>query len=86
MTAYASWCECQDTPQQRADFVKLIDDRNLVMADKITRLHAEGGKLFVAVGSLHMIGRVGLPALLAARGFKVERVAFAPVHDSAPKA
>ena len=87
MSAYASWCECQDTPQQRADFVKLIDDRNLAMADKIATLHADGKKLFVAVGSLHMIGRVGLPALLQARGFKVERVPLrnAP-EDSAPKA
>lgn len=73
---YATWCECLDTPQRRADFVKLIDDRNLVMTDKIVRLHAEGKRLFVAVGSLHMIGRVGLPALLEARGFQVERVAF----------
>ena len=76
MSSYASWCGCQDTPQQRADYVKLIDERNVAMADKLARLHAEGKSLFVAVGSLHMIGRVGLPALLEARGFKVERVAF----------
>ena len=76
LARYSTWCECLDTPQRRADFVKLIDDRNLLMADKIARLHAEGKRLFVAVGSLHMIGRVGLPALLEARGFQVERVAF----------
>jgi hypothetical protein len=74
--AYASWCECLDTPQQRADFVKLVDERNPLMADKIARWHAEGRSLFVAVGTLHMIGRTGLPALLKARGFQVERVAF----------
>ncbi len=74
--AYASWCECLDTPQQRADFVKLVDERNPLMADKIVRWHAEGRSLFVAVGTLHMIGRSGLPALLKARGFQVERVAF----------
>jgi uncharacterized protein YbaP (TraB family) len=75
--AYASWCECLDTPQQRADFVKLVDERNPLMADKIARWHAEGKSLFVAVGTLHLIGRTGLPALLKARGFQVERVAFA---------
>ena len=75
---YATWCECLETPEQRADFVKLIDERNPLMADKIVKWHAEGRSLFVAVGSLHMIGRVGLPALLGARGFKVERVAFPP--------
>ena len=73
---YASWCTCLDTPQQRADFVKLVDERNPLMADKIVQWHAEGRSLFVAVGSLHMLGDIGLPALLKARGFQVERVAF----------
>ena len=76
LSDYAGWCECLDTPQERADFVKLIDDRNPLMADKIVKWHAEGKTLFVAVGSLHMVGRVGLPALLKARGFHVERVSF----------
>ena len=74
--AYATWCECLDTPQQRADFARLVDDRNPLMADKIVKWHAEGKSLFVAVGSLHLIGRAGLPELLKARGFKVERVWF----------
>jgi len=74
--AYASWCACLDTPQERADFVKLVDDRNPLMADKIVQWHAEGKSLFVAVGTLHMVGQVGLPELLKARGFQVERVGF----------
>ena len=78
LAGYANWCECLETPEQRADFVKLVDERNPLMADKIVKWHADGRSLFVAVGSLHMIGRVGLPALLEARGFKVERVAFLP--------
>ena len=74
--AYASWCGCLETAEQRADFVKLVDERNPLMADKIVQWHAEGRTLFVAVGSLHMIGRAGLPALLQARGFEVRRVSF----------
>jgi len=74
--AYADWCQCLDTPQQRADFHKLVDERNPLMADKIVQWQAEGKTLFVAVGSLHMIGSEGLPELLRSRGFRVERVAF----------
>ncbi len=77
MAAYASWCGCMDTPEQRADFHKLIVERNPLMADKIVQWHAEGKRLFVAVGTLHMIGPAGLPTLLKARGFRVERVPFA---------
>jgi uncharacterized protein YbaP (TraB family) len=76
LSGYARWCACLDTPQQRADFVKLVDERNPLMADKIVQWHAAGHSLFVAVGTLHMIGRAGLPALLRGRGFVVERVAF----------
>jgi uncharacterized protein YbaP (TraB family) len=74
LSSYAQWCECLKTPEQRADFAKLVDERNPVMAERIVALHAQGRSLFVAVGSLHMVGPVGLPALLRARGFEVERV------------
>jgi uncharacterized protein YbaP (TraB family) len=77
---YAQWCDCMTTPEQRADFVKLIDERNPPMADKIARWHAEGRTLFVAVGSLHLVGDVGLPQLLKARGFEVERIALDPAR------
>ena len=76
LAAYPNWCECMDTPQQRTDFVKLVDERNPLMADKIVKWHAQGKSLFVAVGTLHLVGPAGLPALLKARGFDVERVAF----------
>ena len=45
-------------------------------ADAIDRLHASGQRVFAAVGALHMPGPTGLPALLARRGYQVERVAF----------
>jgi len=61
----------------------LIDARNEKMADAIARLVSEGHCPFVAVGAAHMAGPVGLPALLAARGYRVERVAKtrAPPED-----
>ncbi|MGN6524831.1 MAG: TraB/GumN family protein [Burkholderiaceae bacterium] len=77
LSAYATWCGCLETPDQRADFARMVDDRNLAMADWIARRHAEGHRVFAAVGSLHMVGEVGLPALLRARGFEVQRVDFA---------
>jgi len=77
MAAYASWCGCLDTPEQREDFDKLIRDRNPLMADRIVQWHAQGQSLFVAVGTLHMVGPLGLPTLLRARGFQVERVPMA---------
>ena len=49
--------------------------RNLAWADKLTTaMQADAGVELVNVGALHMVGDDGLPALLAARGFKVERV------------
>jgi uncharacterized protein YbaP (TraB family) len=77
LESYASWCDCLDTPAQKADFVKLVDERNPPMADKVAKWHAEGQSLFVAVGTLHLVGPGGLPGLLKARGFQVERVALA---------
>jgi uncharacterized protein YbaP (TraB family) len=77
MASYADWCRCMDTPAQRADFAKLIDARNPAMAARIAQWHAEGRAQFVAVGSLHMTGPLGLPALLREKGFDVERVDFA---------
>jgi uncharacterized protein YbaP (TraB family) len=52
----------------------LLKRRNLAWADKLTAEMAGSGVELVNVGALHMVGSDGLPALLAARGFKVERV------------
>jgi uncharacterized protein YbaP (TraB family) len=71
---YAQWCECADTPQDRAFLRRLNDDRNAPMADRIDALHADGKRVLVAVGALHMTGEQGLPRLMAARGYTVQRL------------
>jgi len=48
--------------------------RNEAWADRLTDEMAGSGIELVNVGAFHLIGDDGLPALLAARGFRVERV------------
>jgi uncharacterized protein len=73
---YERWCDCVKTDDDRAMLTALNDERNPAMADRIEALHGEGQRLFIAVGALHMTGPKALPALLKARGFRVERVDF----------
>lgn len=74
---YDAWCECVNTEAERAFMRKLNDERNPALADGIEAQHKAGKRVFAAVGALHMTGAAALPKLLAQRGFKVERVAFA---------
>ena len=71
---YAQWCECLETPAERALAQRVVDRRNEVLAERIEALHAKEGPALVAVGSLHMTGATGLPTLLKARGFTVKQV------------
>jgi uncharacterized protein YbaP (TraB family) len=66
------------TDKDRDMMKRMLDERNPGMAQSIDAIHASGKAVFAAVGSLHMVGKVGLPALLAARGYTVERVPFKP--------
>ena len=56
----------------------MLDDRNPAMAARIDALHSGGQTVFAAVGSLHLFGPQALPALMAQRGYRVERIAFKP--------
>lgn len=76
LAAYPEWCHCLDTAAEAAAMRRLLDERNPVLAQRIDTLHAAGARVFAAVGSLHMIGTQGLPALLAQRGYRVERIVF----------
>jgi len=71
---YESWCECLKTDADRRAMRRMLDDRNPALAASIDTLHASGKQVFAAIGSLHMIGPAGLPALLAQRGYRVERI------------
>lgn len=73
---YLTWCECGDSEADREFMRRLNDERNGPLADGIAALHDRGQRIFAAVGALHMTGPQALPALLAARGFRVERVGF----------
>jgi len=53
----------------------LIDDRNVRWVKKIDGMLAEPHTYFITVGAGHLGGPHGLPALLQARGYKVEMAA-----------
>ena len=74
LTRYEDWCECLKTRSDRDAMARMLDARNPALVDAIDALHASGKQVFAAVGSLHMIGPLGLPALLAQRGYRVERI------------
>ena len=71
---YENWCDCLKTEADRRAMRRMLDDRNPALASGIDTLHASGKTVFAAVGSLHMFGPQGLPALLAQRGYRVERL------------
>jgi uncharacterized protein len=76
MEQYERWCECVPSDADRQQMQRMIQGRNPALAERIDALQRDGRRLLVAVGALHMVGPQGLPALLRARGFTVERVAF----------
>jgi hypothetical protein len=76
LESYERWCDCLRSAADRRSMQRLLDDRNPHLAAAIDALHRGGKQVFAAVGSLHMVGPRGLPALLRARGYAVERVAF----------
>ena len=73
---YQQWCGCAETEADRAQLRRLLDDRNPALAQRIDAYHEAGHSVLAAVGALHMVGPRGLPALMAARGYEVQRVAF----------
>lgn len=83
---YEKWCACVEEESDRVMMRRLLDERNPNLARGIDALHESGKTVFAAVGSLHMVGRLGLPALLAERGYRVQRIDFRqpPLVESRP--
>ncbi|WP_410499926.1 TraB/GumN family protein [Chitinibacter sp. S2-10] len=81
MENYRDWCECEKSAEDRRVMKRLLDDRNLIMAQRIDELLRKDQSLFVAVGSLHMIGKGGLPSLLRAKAYQVELVLGEPLSS-----
>lgn len=52
----------------------LLDGRNGALADKLAALLKREEKTVAAIGLLHLLGKRGVPALLQAKGYRVERV------------
>jgi uncharacterized protein YbaP (TraB family) len=48
--------------------------RNETMAAQLAALRGDGKRRFVVLGAGHMVGPRGIPALLASRGFRVQRI------------
>jgi uncharacterized protein YbaP (TraB family) len=78
LASFEQWCGCADTEDERQFLRRVNDERNGPMAERIDALHAGGQSVFAAVGALHMTGARGLPHLMQQRGYKVERIRFAP--------
>ena len=54
----------------------LLEDRNPHMADVAEQFLKGKEQAFLVVGAAHMVGKDGLAAILAKRGYKVEQVAL----------
>ena len=52
----------------------LLDGRNGALADKLGALLKREEQTVAAIGLLHLLGKRGVPALLQAKGYRVERV------------
>ena len=64
----------EETPEFEAYYDALIWQRNVSMAARLVELARDGQTRFVVLGAGHMLGAKGIPALLVAQGFVVERV------------
>ncbi|HXI88357.1 MAG TPA: TraB/GumN family protein [Parvularculaceae bacterium] len=54
-------------------FAVLVTNRNAAWADKIAKEMSGSGKELIVIGAAHLVGKNSVPALLAAKGFDVER-------------
>jgi uncharacterized protein YbaP (TraB family) len=60
-------------------YASVFQTRNPVLTDRLLALAADGRPRFAVIHTGHLLGEQGIPALLAQRGFEVERVGSARV-------
>jgi uncharacterized protein YbaP (TraB family) len=73
---YEAWCECGADAAGAGLHAPAQRRAQPALAGGIEARHAQGQRVFAAVGALHMTGPAALPRLLRERGFKFERVVF----------
>jgi len=61
-------------PELAEFYEEVFFARNEAMTAKLAALRGDGKRRFVVLGTGHMLGPRGIPALLAARGFRVQRI------------
>ncbi|HEX8569270.1 MAG TPA: TraB/GumN family protein [Caulobacteraceae bacterium] len=54
------------------DYSRVVAERNVAWTEEIVRMLDRPGKMLIVVGAGHMAGPEGLPALLRAKGLRVE--------------
>lgn len=74
LASYPQWCGCMDTAAEQRFFRRLNDERNTGLSERIDKLHAQGRRVFAAVGALHMTGPKSLAVLLRERGYQVQQI------------
>jgi uncharacterized protein len=68
-------------PEFKPLMVKMFDERNVKMAEKLDKMLAGTETCFVMVGAGHLAGEKGLVKLLEDKKYKVEQVKRAPVKN-----
>jgi hypothetical protein len=82
--------EILDSLDQRPELAGFYEafwwQRNQAMARRLVELAGDGETRFVTLGAGHMVGAKGIPALLAAQGFALERLGEAAAPGSPAEA
>ena len=64
----------EEHPELAVFYEAVFFARNEAMAAQLAALRGDGKRRFVVLGAGHMLGPRGIPALLASRGFRVQRI------------
>ncbi|MGE5341501.1 MAG: TraB/GumN family protein [Candidatus Omnitrophota bacterium] len=64
----------KDDSELETFYYKLLDKRNIGMAEKIDSYLKEGKKIFVVVGAAHMTGKNGIVNLLKNKGYNINQL------------